>query len=438
MLEPKSAHRSVAKPLIGPLVVTLLAAAATAWGQASQRTVFVANDGNVEGSVSVYQLNADDSPRLIEKFVIGIGDDAGTNPYTMSLTPSGRYLATGHATASDTVEQITVMEVASDSTLSLVAEFTTPDSPLSLSWINDELLAVTETRIFTDNFVHVYRFDPQGPSLTLIDSEWCGTFCTQIAVHPSGNYFYVGDSGTSNNIAAFEVNPDGTIEPLQTVSTGLVYALGVTIGNDGTKLYGAGGISDGRHSIVGYHVDSGGRMNEMLGLPFSTPGNSPKDFAFAQDDSLLFVLHGTDSTTRSFTIDDESGAIQFAGGYFRIELQGDLGDAQVMNDLLFITDESTAIDGVKGLYSFTIQPDGRFTMNGSIVDSTGSRPESIAVWPGLCRADFNEDGIVNTLDFLAFLNAYNDADPSADFNEDGTINTLDFIAFLNAYNEGCE
>lgn len=55
-----------------------------------------------------------------------------------------------------------------------------------------------------------------------------------------------------------------------------------------------------------------------------------------------------------------------------------------------------------------------------------------------CPADFNGDGEVNTLDFLAFLNAYNAGDPRADFNGDGTINTLDFLAFLNAFNEGCD
>lgn len=55
----------------------------------------------------------------------------------------------------------------------------------------------------------------------------------------------------------------------------------------------------------------------------------------------------------------------------------------------------------------------------------------------ICRADFNDDGVVNTLDFIAFLNAYNVQDASADFNGDGVVNTLDFIEFLNAYSEGC-
>lgn len=54
-----------------------------------------------------------------------------------------------------------------------------------------------------------------------------------------------------------------------------------------------------------------------------------------------------------------------------------------------------------------------------------------------CNADFNGDGNINTLDFLAFLNAFNNGEPEADFNGDGSINTLDFLAFLNTYNAGC-
>ncbi|MCW5774914.1 MAG: hypothetical protein KIS87_00510 [Phycisphaeraceae bacterium] len=58
--------------------------------------------------------------------------------------------------------------------------------------------------------------------------------------------------------------------------------------------------------------------------------------------------------------------------------------------------------------------------------------------PWWCVADFNRDGVVNTLDVLAFLNAYAAGDASADINRDGVINTLDVLAFLNAYTAGCE
>ncbi|MCC7390461.1 MAG: PQQ-binding-like beta-propeller repeat protein [Phycisphaerales bacterium] len=54
-----------------------------------------------------------------------------------------------------------------------------------------------------------------------------------------------------------------------------------------------------------------------------------------------------------------------------------------------------------------------------------------------CPADFNGDGAANTLDVLAFLNAWAAGDARADFNGDGSINTLDVLAFLNAWSAGC-
>ncbi|HZW08788.1 MAG TPA: GC-type dockerin domain-anchored protein [Phycisphaerales bacterium] len=59
------------------------------------------------------------------------------------------------------------------------------------------------------------------------------------------------------------------------------------------------------------------------------------------------------------------------------------------------------------------------------------------VVPAPCDADFNDDGTLNSLDFLAFLNAWNAQDNTADFNDDGAINTMDVLAYLNAYTAGC-
>ena len=55
-----------------------------------------------------------------------------------------------------------------------------------------------------------------------------------------------------------------------------------------------------------------------------------------------------------------------------------------------------------------------------------------------CPGDFNADAEVNTLDVLAFLNAWSAGDMAADFNADGVINTLDVLAFLNAWTNGCD
>jgi hypothetical protein len=54
-----------------------------------------------------------------------------------------------------------------------------------------------------------------------------------------------------------------------------------------------------------------------------------------------------------------------------------------------------------------------------------------------CFADLNADGLVDTLDFLAFFNAWAAGDLIADWNGDGEINTQDFLAYLGAWAAGC-
>ena len=70
-------------------------------------------------------------------------------------------------------------------------------------------------------------------------------------------------------------------------------------------------------------------------------------------------------------------------------------------------------------------------------DDAGSFSGSAYVFGVVCLADFNEDLVVNTLDMLAFLNAWAAGDPSADINGDGNVNTLDVLAFLNLWVAGC-
>jgi choice-of-anchor B domain-containing protein len=56
-----------------------------------------------------------------------------------------------------------------------------------------------------------------------------------------------------------------------------------------------------------------------------------------------------------------------------------------------------------------------------------------------CVADYNADGEVNTMDFIAYLNDFTGAtdigDP--DLNGDGDVNTMDFLLFLNVFAAGC-
>ncbi len=54
-----------------------------------------------------------------------------------------------------------------------------------------------------------------------------------------------------------------------------------------------------------------------------------------------------------------------------------------------------------------------------------------------CPADFTGDGILNSNDVAAFLDAYGDQDLISDFNNDGVLNFFDVSAFLAEFAAGC-
>lgn len=55
-----------------------------------------------------------------------------------------------------------------------------------------------------------------------------------------------------------------------------------------------------------------------------------------------------------------------------------------------------------------------------------------------CVADFNMDGVLNVLDFVAFQIAFQNGDMSADVNGDGALNIIDFATFQVLWQEGCD
>lgn len=59
------------------------------------------------------------------------------------------------------------------------------------------------------------------------------------------------------------------------------------------------------------------------------------------------------------------------------------------------------------------------------------------VAPSACAADFNGDGALDLLDFVAFQQAFQQGNASADANSDGLLNVLDFVAFQALFLMGC-
>jgi len=88
-----------------------------------------------------------------------------------------------------------------------------------------------------------------------------------------------------------------------------------------------------------------------------------------------------------------------------------------------------------GTYDGDLVVCGNFTRTGD--EQTSNGVAFVNACPNDCRADFNQDGIVDTRDVTAFLNAWTAMDSSADIDGNGVIDTRDVLAFLNLWSAGC-
>ncbi len=430
---------------IGPRVASCFVAgaigisASPACGQSSSPAIFVANNGNLEGSISSLLVAPDGSLTFKQKIVTGSVPNSqqfhpGLNAYSISISPDGRFVAVGHATASQTVEQITILEVFEDASIAIRKTFTTPDSPLDVEWIRDGLLAVTRTSFGGVNNVLVYAFDPSGPAggtVTLVDSEVTGAFSSWIAVHPSRERISVQDS-TGTQISTFAVAANGELEFLQSIDTGSTYPLGLGISPDGTWLYSGGGISSGGNAMQGWSIGDDGTLAPLDSSPFVSPGSSPKQLVVAGSGAFAYAAHGTDATIRGFALDGITGALTDIGVSFDVGFQGSLGEIIAKGTLLFATDRDTLFDGVRGVYSFTVGEDGSLTQNGPLVDTQGIAPNSIAVWMPRSSlfADINGDGIVDGEDLGLLLSGWGSDAENLDLDANGVVDGGDLGMLL--------
>lgn len=81
---------------------------------------------------------------------------------------------------------------------------------------------------------------------------------------------------------------------------------------------------------------------------------------------------------------------------------------------------------------------GAVYLGGVFHEVAGVPSEGIARWScEECAGDFDGNGVVDTRDFIAFLNAWALGDASADTDGNGVVDSRDVIAFLNGWNAAC-
>ncbi len=436
---------------------TLIAAcASTVLGQSTAPAIFVTNNGNLRGSLTSLTVRPDGTVDLVQDFVIGeraSGEPTipGTNAYSASISPNGRFVAVSHATSA-TIEQVTIVEVAADAHLSIYTTFQTPDSPLDLAWLSDTLLAVTETRSSGTNRVHMYRFNVAGRTFTRIEAEATGGFASWLTTTPDGRWLFVNDAPLSGprSLKSYRVEDDGTLT-YAGINYPTGYGLGMGFDSVHMRLFSCSG-STGPAAVNAYAFDpESGSLTELLTSPAPVPGSSPKQAVASADGSKLLVGYGSDGTMRTFTVDPDTGAVAATGFLFDAGIQGSLGNIATMRlgsiDMVFTTDRETYDGTPRGVCSFVLEADGSLTERSIRVDTGGIAPSDVVVWAGLptCgTADFDGDTDSGTdADIEAFFNCLaGNCCPTcfalgADFDADGDAGTdADIEAFFRVLGGG--
>ncbi|HNQ23332.1 MAG TPA: beta-propeller fold lactonase family protein [Phycisphaerae bacterium] len=449
-MSSRSRKSSLSQSAVTVITVAALALIAGAvYGQASTPAVFVCNNGNLEGSVSSFVINPNGSLEFVDVVVTGTRPSLTVpcpycNAYEISLTPDGAYLALTHP-AGD-LDGLSILRVETDASLTLVVQLTLPvgqDGPLDVQWLDHQHLAVLRTGPSPDQ-VAVYVFHPGGPSLTFSHAVSVGTSGGYLALHPTGQYLYASNSSTPRQVYAFAVGPGASLTQIDVEPSGTPFPLEVTVSPDGTKLYAAGGISGTGHDVIGMTVNPDGTLTAMSGSPFYSPGQSPSNVFVSGDNGYCIVGHGTDATVRVLAVNPLTGALTDTGHSFDVGMQGTLGDVRVLDDLLFVTDNS---DGPTGVYSFTIGAGGALTQNGALLSTSGISPRSIATWaPPPVPGDLDDDGDVDIDDFALFVDCMSgpevttpppgcapDVFDAANLDTDADVDLGDFAEFENAF-----
>lgn len=424
-------------------ILTLVVSASLASAQAQFPVVFVANNGNLEGSVSTMVIHSSGSVGFLDRVITGTRSSLsqpcpGCNTSAIDITPNGRFLATAHS-AGDGGENTTVYEVAHDGSLTVVEELVLAQGGLDLKWLSNDLLAVPLTDLSIPNTIRLYRLNGDN-ELVFVEAADSGSFLTSLALHPSGRWLYANDS-FDRLVRVFDT-AGGTLELVQTLSIP-IYGTSLEVSPDGGALYASGGISGGGNAFAGYAIDPvAGTLTALPGSPFTSPGASPKGFAFSGDGEHMYVSHGTDATIRAFSRDG-TGVPTSTGFSFDVGLQGALREMVGYQQFIYALDETTAIDGVRGVYAMPIGANGDLSIfPDAPIDTQGISPNDLVVWGGprgCTPADLAPPfRVLDLADLSAFVAAFIAGGPDADLAEPvGVFDLADVQGFVMSFLTGC-
>ena len=164
-------------------------------------------------------------------------------------------------------------------------------------------------------------------------------------------------------------------------------------------------------------------FEEGMGAP-ATPGDATWMARFFPGDP--WGIPGGDfvDSPSATSLSPGSGPVTWATGQMALDVQSWLDSPAENHGWILIGEES--------VFASAQRFDSRENVNPAV------RPRLVLDFTPPCAADFNGDGQVDFFDYLDFVQAFNDEDPSADFNGDGQVDFFDYLDFVQAFDAGCD
>jgi len=172
----------------------------------------------------------------------------------------------------------------------------------------------------------IYRLDAAAGTLRAHDPPWVklppGAGPRHFAFHPTGRYAYVINE-INSTVTAFRYDAgQGTLAPLQTVSTlpegfdGQNTTAEVQVHPSGSFVYGS---NRGHDSIACFAVDAATGKLTPIGRE-STQGKTPRNFGIDPTGNYLLAAHQTTDNVVVFRIDGQTGKLRPTGQSLKVAM----------------------------------------------------------------------------------------------------------------------
>lgn len=193
-------------------------------------------------------------------------------------------------------------------------------------------------------------------------------------------------------------------------------------------------------------VNAPGMLDFVSGniLNINVFSGGPDGYAFGIWKRMRMAVDGVRTAARvsvAYVVEDFNDGVDFSSS--EITLLAMLGDEMVATDVI----QPDNVLGTSGGFSFgagTLEISGvefdslvLFNNGPGVFGTVRMGIDNVIIGEAPCAADFNGDGMLDILDFVALQAAFQAGDASADINGDGDLNILDFVAFQALFAAGC-